>query len=57
MNLALPRRVKIPFDFINFCSKFAVKPADMVFDKLYMGWVRKNWRRMVRRWTGADWLL
>ena len=69
MNLTLPGYVKIPLDFVNFCSKFANKPADMVFDKLF-GWVRKKEEdppipfgrysdnnksvQKVQRWTEAD---
>lgn len=41
MNLTLTGEPKIPLGFVNFCSKFAIKPGDMVFDKLF-GWVRKN---------------
>lgn len=69
MKLTLAGQEKIPIKFINFCSKFAVKPAGMVFDKLF-GWVRKKEEdppipfgrysdnnksvQKVQRWTEAD---
>lgn len=69
MNLSLTGQPKNPCVFVNFCSKFALKPGNMVFDKLF-GWVRKKEEdpaipfgrysdnnksvQKVQRWTEAE---